>query len=155
MLGYTEAWPRRRAIVILCFRTVEMRNHPMYYLLAAWAVASLLAAPVSLAGSENEFIKIKPSAAAALPDLIVIDVREPHEWDICHIEGAKLIPLGDLESRIGDLDADDEIIVHCKMGGRGAQAQDILTANGFANVLNMAGGILRWADDVDPSMPRD
>ncbi len=113
--------------------------------------------PCCAAGENGEGL-ISPGEVKARMDggkpFVLIDVREPHEWDICHIEGAKLIPLGELESRIGDLDADEEIIIHCKMGGRGAQAQDILTANGFDNVLNMAGGILRWADDVDPSLAK-
>ncbi len=87
-------------------------------------------------------------------DFVLIDVREPHEWDIAHIEGAKLIPLGQVENRIGELDPDADIVLHCKMGGRSAKAQDILYANGFTNVKNMVGGITRWADEVDPSMPK-
>ena len=84
----------------------------------------------------------------------LIDVREPHEWEICHIEGAQLIPLGELEDRLGDFDEEDDIVVHCKMGGRSAQAQDLLLANGFENVLNMEGGILAWSDLVDSSVPK-
>ena len=84
----------------------------------------------------------------------LIDVREPHEWDICHIEGAKLIPLGELEDHLGEFDEDDDIVVHCKMGMRGSQAQDVLAANGFSNVLNMSGGILAWSDEVDSSVPK-
>lgn len=85
---------------------------------------------------------------------ILIDVREPHEWDIVRIEGATLIPLSEFESRIDEIDPDKEVILHCKMGGRSAKAQDILYANGYANVLNMVGGITRWADEVDPSLPK-
>ncbi|MCH7909376.1 MAG: molybdenum cofactor biosynthesis protein MoeB, partial [Candidatus Hydrogenedentes bacterium] len=84
----------------------------------------------------------------------LIDVREPHEWEICKIDGAELIPLGTLEEHLGELDEDEEIVVHCKMGGRSAKAQDILLANGFSHVLNMQGGILRWSDDVDPSVAK-
>ena len=87
-------------------------------------------------------------------DFTLIDVREPHEWEICNIEGAKLIPLGEIEDHLGDFDEDDDIVLHCRTGGRSAQAQDILMANGFTHVLNMEGGILKWADDVDPSVPK-
>ncbi len=87
-------------------------------------------------------------------EFTLIDVREPHEWEICHIEGARLIPLGELEDHLGEFDEEDDIVVHCKMGGRSAQAQDILLANGFENVLNMEGGILAWSDLVDSSVPK-
>lgn len=87
-------------------------------------------------------------------DFVLVDVREQHEWDICNIDGAKLIPLSEFEDRIDELDSDADIVVHCKMGGRSAKVQDILYANGYSNVKNMVGGITRWADDVDASMPK-
>ena len=87
-------------------------------------------------------------------DFTLIDVREPFEWDIAHIDGARLIPLGQIEQRIDELDPDADIVLHCKMGGRSAKAQDILYASGFTNVKNMVGGITRWADEVDPSLPK-
>lgn len=85
---------------------------------------------------------------------VLVDVREPHEWEICRIEGARLIPLSEFEDRIGEIDQDSEVVLHCKMGGRSAKAQDILYANGYTNVKNMIGGITRWADEVDPSVPK-
>ena len=84
----------------------------------------------------------------------LIDVREPHEYEICSIPGAKLIPLSEFEDRLGELDSDGDIVLHCKMGGRSAKAQDVLYANGFSTVKNMVGGITRWSDDVDPSVPK-
>ena len=87
-------------------------------------------------------------------DFVLVDVREPHEWEICNIEGARLIPMSEFESRIDELDPDMDIVVHCKMGGRSASVQDVLNANGFGNVKNMVGGITRWADEVDSSMPK-
>ncbi len=87
-------------------------------------------------------------------DFVLVDVREQHEWEICNIQGATLIPLSELEDRIDELDSDADIVVHCKLGGRSAKAQDILFANGYPNVKNLVGGITRWADDVDPSMPK-
>jgi sulfur-carrier protein adenylyltransferase/sulfurtransferase len=83
-----------------------------------------------------------------------IDVREPHEYQIASIPGAKLIPLGDLPKRLSELDPNVEAIVHCKMGGRSAKACDILRANGFKTAKNVLGGILAWSDKIDPSVPK-
>jgi len=107
----------------------------------------------NLAADEISPAQVKGRMARG-EDFLLIDVREPHEWQIAKIEGAKLIPLGQFESRIGELDPDADIVLHCKMGGRSAKAQDILYANGFTNVKNMVGGILRWADEVDSSIPK-
>jgi sulfur-carrier protein adenylyltransferase/sulfurtransferase len=87
-------------------------------------------------------------------DFVLVDVREPHEWQIGRIEGAKLIPLGEVPKRMGELHPDDEIVVHCKMGGRSAQAVEFLKQNGYKNARNMRGGILAWSDQVDPSVPK-
>jgi adenylyltransferase/sulfurtransferase len=83
-----------------------------------------------------------------------IDVREPHEYQIAKIPGAKLIPLNDVPKRVGELDPDAETVVHCKMGGRSAKAADFLRAQGFKHVKNMLGGITAWSDKVDPSVPK-
>ena len=83
-----------------------------------------------------------------------IDVREPHEYQIARIPGAKLIPLNDVPKRIGELDPDAETVVHCKMGGRSAKAADFLRSQGFKHVKNMVGGILAWSDKIDPSVPK-
>ena len=85
---------------------------------------------------------------------VLLDVREPYEWDISRIPGAKLIPLGELSSRMSELDTADEIIIHCKVGGRSATAVRHLQKAGFSKLLNVAGGILAWADRVDTSMPK-
>jgi adenylyltransferase/sulfurtransferase len=84
----------------------------------------------------------------------LLDVREPHEWAICHIPGATLIPLGEVAKRLGELDKNAEYVMQCKSGKRSAQAMDILKQNGFAKVRNMRGGILAWSDTVDPSVPK-
>jgi len=86
-------------------------------------------------------------------DLLVIDVRDPHEYQIGNI-GGKLIPLNDLPKRLGELDPDREIVVHCKMGGRGAKAADFLRQAGYKNVHNLAGGITAWAERIDPKLPK-
>src|SRR5271166_1971886 len=85
---------------------------------------------------------------------ILIDVREPHEFQICRIPGSKLIPLGDLAKRLSELDPNAEIVAHCKSGARSQKAVDFLKQSGFKNVRNMTGGILAWSDKVDPTVPK-
>jgi sulfur-carrier protein adenylyltransferase/sulfurtransferase len=85
---------------------------------------------------------------------LLLDVREPHEYQICNIPAAKLIPLGDLPKRVNELDPSAEIIAHCKSGMRSAKAVDFLKQSGFKKVRNMKGGILAWSDQVDPSVPK-
>jgi rhodanese-related sulfurtransferase len=85
---------------------------------------------------------------------VLIDVREPHEYKICHIPAAKLIPLGELPKRLNELDPQADIVIHCKSGMRSAKACGILRQAGFQHVRNMKGGILAWADKVDPSVPK-
>jgi sulfur-carrier protein adenylyltransferase/sulfurtransferase len=86
-------------------------------------------------------------------DLFVLDVREPHEYQICNI-GGHLIPLGDLPKRVNELDSSQEIVAHCRSGVRSAKAVDFLRQAGFKKVHNLAGGILAWADRIDPKMPK-
>jgi molybdopterin/thiamine biosynthesis adenylyltransferase/rhodanese-related sulfurtransferase len=86
-------------------------------------------------------------------DLFVLDVREPHEYQICNISGY-LIPLGDLPKRVHELDSSREIVAHCRSGVRSGKAVDFLRQAGFKKVHNLAGGILAWADRVDPKMPK-
>jgi molybdopterin/thiamine biosynthesis adenylyltransferase/rhodanese-related sulfurtransferase len=86
--------------------------------------------------------------------LRIVDVREPNEWQINRIPGAELIPLGEVPRRYAELDPEEEIVVHCKMGGRSAKAADFLRSVGFKRVLNLKGGILEWIDKVDPSQPK-
>ena len=84
----------------------------------------------------------------------LIDVREPHEYRICNIPGAKLIPLGEFPKHLGEFDPGSEIVIHCKSGMRSAKACGIMRQAGFQNVRNMKGGILAWSDKVDPSVPK-
>ena len=86
--------------------------------------------------------------------LRIVDVREPNEFQINRIPGSELIPLGEVPRRYAELDPDEEIVVHCKMGGRSAKAADYLRSVGFKHVLNLKGGILDWVDKVDPSQPK-
>jgi len=86
--------------------------------------------------------------------LKIVDVREPNEYQINRIPGSELIPLGDIPKRYAELNKNDEIVVHCKMGGRSAKAADFLRSVGFTKVLNLKGGILDWVEKVDPSQPK-
>ena len=83
---------------------------------------------------------------------VLIDVREPHEHQICHIPEATLIPLGDVPSRMAELDPTASYVVHCKMGGRSAQAVQLMRQAGL-DAVNVAGGITAWASQIDHSMP--
>jgi adenylyltransferase/sulfurtransferase len=85
---------------------------------------------------------------------VLVDVREPHEFQIGRIPTSILIPLGELPKRVAELNPADEIVCHCKMGGRSAKAVAFLKSQGFGNVRNMTGGILAWSDRVDPTVPK-
>jgi adenylyltransferase/sulfurtransferase len=88
-------------------------------------------------------------------NFFLLDVREPHEYPIANL-GAPLIPVGSLDSRIAEIPVakDAEIVVHCRSGARSQKAAVILRNHGFTNVQNLAGGILEWADKIDPSLPK-
>jgi sulfur-carrier protein adenylyltransferase/sulfurtransferase len=86
-------------------------------------------------------------------DLFILDVREPHEYQICNL-GGHLIPLGDLPRRVNELDSSREIVAHCRSGKRSSEAVEFLQKAGFRKVLSLKGGILAWSDDVDPTVPK-
>lgn len=86
--------------------------------------------------------------------VVLLDMREPHEWDICHIPDATLIPEGDITARMYELDMADEIVLYCRTGIRSARALNNLRESGFTKLRNLVGGIHGWADDVDPSIPK-
>ncbi len=85
--------------------------------------------------------------------VFILDVREPHEYQICNLNG-KLIPLGDLQRRVNELDSSVEMVVHCRSGKRSADAIHFLQTAGFKKLWNLKGGVLAWADEVDPRMPK-
>ena len=84
----------------------------------------------------------------------LVDVREPHEYQIAKIPGGKLIPLGEVAQRANELDTADDIVVHCRSGARSAKAIQQLQKMGFKRLRNLKGGILAWSQDVDPSVPQ-
>lgn len=88
-------------------------------------------------------------------DIQLIDVRQPNEYEFAKIEGAKLIPLGELMNRMNEIDETRETVVHCHAGGRSARAIDAMQRSGFKGELkNLRGGITAWSDDVDPRVPK-
>ena len=89
----------------------------------------------------------------ARDDLFILDVREPHEYQICNLNG-HLIPLNDLPRRMGELDPDKEIVVYCRSGSRSARAVEFLRQAGFEHARNLTGGILAWADRIDPKVQK-
>jgi adenylyltransferase/sulfurtransferase len=109
-------------------------------------------APVSTKIPEIQPEELKRRLDAG-DDIYVLDVREPHEYQICNI-GGHLIPLGDLPKRVHELDSSREIVVHCKSGGRSAKAVDFLRQSGFKRASNLTGGILAWSSKIDPSLPK-
>ena len=86
-------------------------------------------------------------------NVTILDVREPFEHDLCKIQGSKLIPLGELRLRAGELDKSAEIVVYCHVGARSARATELLSSMGFGKVRNLKGGIRAWSEDVDPTVP--
>jgi len=89
----------------------------------------------------------------AKEDLFILDVREPHEYQICNLNGY-LIPLNDLPKRVNELDPSKEMVVHCRSGARSGKAVEFLRQAGFTKASNLAGGVLAWSDRVDPKMPK-
>lgn len=98
----------------------------------------------------EEFSSIRESDG----EVVLVDVREPHEYEICSIEGSKLIPLGELKDRTGELDPEDDIVVHCHHGRRSMRAATFLAEQGFGKVKNLKGGIDEWAEKLDSEMAR-
>lgn len=107
---------------------------------------------------EAPMLEITPRELAArlarADDVVLIDVREPYEHAIARIHGARLVPLGAFADAIPSLDRQRDIVIHCRSGARSATAVRQLQAAGFTRVWNVAGGILRWADDVDPTVAK-
>ncbi len=87
--------------------------------------------------------------------LVLLDVREPHEWEIADLPevGQLRIPLAELMGRLDELDPEENLVIYCRSGARSGQAAHVLASRGFSRVFNLTGGLLRWRDDVDPDVP--
>jgi molybdopterin/thiamine biosynthesis adenylyltransferase/rhodanese-related sulfurtransferase/molybdopterin converting factor small subunit len=112
---------------------------------------------------EREDSEVPQITATALKErldrgdrLTIVDVREPHEWEIGNLarHGSRLIPLGEVPARMNELSTADEIVLHCRTGPRSIKALNLLRQAGFRKLWNLQGGILAWSEEVDPSIPR-
>ena len=109
--------------------------------------------PPGLSEFEIEPVELKKMMDRG-EEFFLLDVREPHEVQICTLPGSRLIPLGQLTARVHELNSADEIIAYCRSGQRSGKAVDFLKKTGFRKVKNLRGGILAWSDEVDPSVPK-
>jgi rhodanese-related sulfurtransferase len=87
-------------------------------------------------------------------NILLVDVREPHEYAICQIEGAKLIPMGSIPANLQKLDTDEDVVCYCHHGMRSLEVANWLRAQGIRSAKSMAGGIDRWSIEIDPTVPR-
>ncbi len=112
------------------------------------------APPASAAGAAEMTVEELKRRLDRKDDVFILDVRNPPEFQLGRIPGSTLIPLPELPRRFGELDRSREIVVHCKSGMRSLKAQQFLRQQGFTNVVNLKGGILAWADRIDPTVPK-
>jgi sulfur-carrier protein adenylyltransferase/sulfurtransferase len=147
----------------LRFRELQLRkdpscpicgDNPSIHELIDYEAFCGIGAESAYAGPEITAEDLRQELSEKGSDLLLIDVREPHEWEIAHIEGAQLIPLGQLPERLGELDGHAEIVTHCHHGARSMKALALLKGAGFSKVRSLAGGIDAWADRVEVGMPR-
>jgi sulfur-carrier protein adenylyltransferase/sulfurtransferase len=147
----------------LRFRELQLRkdpacpicgDHPTIHELIDYEAFCGIGAEPSYAGPEITAEELHREMEEKGSDLILIDVREPHEWDIAHIDGARLIPLGQLPERLAELDGHAEIVTQCHHGARSMKALQVLKGAGFGRVRSLAGGIDAWADRVEVGMAR-
>jgi sulfur-carrier protein adenylyltransferase/sulfurtransferase len=147
------------------FRTINVRRDPECPACGTREIRELVTYEAVCAAPSHEGERMKEAVEEISPsqlaerlaqsqDVDLIDVREPSEWKLGHIAGARLVPLGQIEEEIPRLDSQRKIIVYCKSGGRSRHAAKQLIAAGLPNVSNLTGGIIAWRDEVDPSLPR-
>jgi molybdopterin/thiamine biosynthesis adenylyltransferase/rhodanese-related sulfurtransferase/molybdopterin converting factor small subunit len=147
----------------LRFRELKLRkdpncpicgDHPTIHELIDYQAFCGIGAEPDYSGLEISVEEYAREQQAKGDDLVLIDVREPHEWEISHIDGARLIPLSQLPDRLGELDGHSEIVTHCHHGARSMKALEILRGAGFNKVRSLAGGIDAWAERIEPGMAR-
>jgi adenylyltransferase/sulfurtransferase len=147
------------------FRELKLRKNPDCPVCGTHPTVTKLIDYAEFCGIRGEEASLAPSTVPDITprelkarldrgdDLFILDVREPHEYQICNI-GGRLIPLGDLSKRVNELDSSREIVAHCRSGKRSSEAAEFLRSAGFRKVLNLKGGILAWSDEVDPTVPK-
>jgi adenylyltransferase/sulfurtransferase len=169
-LGMTETLSGRLLLIDVLrmrFRSIEVARDPTCPACGTREITELIdyhafcgvAAPrVGGTADGDEVSEMTPRELATRlgrgDDIVVLDVREPAEWAVARIEGARLIPLGQLQGAVASLDRSREIVVHCHHGIRSAAAVRYLRAQGFERIWNLAGGIARWSSDVDAEVPQ-
>jgi len=152
------------------FRELKLRKDPDCPVCGTHPTVTALIDYEQFCGLKPAVVEAPAAAAAVSPveisalelkaridrgdDLVIVDVREPQEYQINRIAGSILMPLGDVPKRVNELDPDREHVIQCRSGVRSAKAADFLRSVGFARVLNLKGGILDWVDKVDPSQPK-
>lgn len=148
-MSFRELKLRRNPDCVICGDNPTQTNLIDYDLFCGIVKPSAGAPP-------NDEITVRELKAIldAAEDVVLIDVREPHEAEICTIPSARLIPLKTVPEELIKLDKGKRYIVHCKMGGRSRKAVDLMKEQGFTNVFNVAGGIIRWIDEIDPSQSK-
>jgi len=112
------------------------------------------AAKATLGEDEEATVEELKTRLDRRESFLLLDVREPQEFEICRIPGSVLIPLGDLPSRLSELEGRDDMIVHCKSGVRSGKAVKLLREAGYSKARNLKGGILAWIDRIDPTLPK-
>lgn len=115
------------------------------------AAPAAVTQPAPAAGGEWTEISVAEAAKRYAEGTFMLDVRQPEEWEQIHIPGATLIPLGELQNRLGELPKDQEIVVYCRSGNRSKSGAEILAENGFSSVSSMAGGINEWSAAGHPT----
>jgi sulfur-carrier protein adenylyltransferase/sulfurtransferase len=147
----------------LRFRELKLRKdpscpicgeHPTIHELIDYQAFCGIGAEPQYNGVEVGVEEFERERGAKGDELVLVDVREPHEWEIVHIEGARLIPLSQLPDRLGELDGHAEIVTQCHHGSRSLKALEILRGAGFNKVRSLAGGIDAWAERIEPGMAR-
>jgi adenylyltransferase/sulfurtransferase len=147
----------------LKFRELKLRKdpdcplcgeHPTIHELIDYEAFCGIGAAPAYQGPEIVVEQLKDELAEKQDELILVDVREPHEWEIAHIDGARLIPLSQLPDRINELDGHAEIVTYCHKGSRSMKALEILRGAGHSRVRSLAGGIDAWAARIEPGMAR-
>ena len=152
-------------LMTMAFRTIEIRKDPECPACGTHEITELIdydefcgGAASSVEPAVSNVSEIQPAQLAERleggEELEIIDVREPYEWEIARIPGARLVPLDRIAAEIPRLDKKRETILYCKVGVRSRYAAQQLADAGVAEVRNLAGGILRWIDEVDPTMTR-
>jgi adenylyltransferase/sulfurtransferase len=139
----------------MTFRTIALRRDPDCPSCGASARGTLV--DYEVACDANAVRSIGPLELATRldrgDDIDVVDVREPYEWGIARLEGARLVPLGQIELEMESFDPARDTVVYCKTGRRSAQAAQKLAGAGIRNVFNLDGGVVRWRGEVDPTFP--